>query len=167
MIDADIFTPQITKSIITTAGCCWHTGCCKRSYRNTAICRCGDELIFIAHTNAYVTNNHIIAADHYRMIGQTNTISRSCLSGNGCITTDIEFRSKTNGSGYTKHNSAMCCSLCKGITQTANTVIIVEMCYFKYGCRNTRCSSSSRSKTTGTFCSGKSNLLCRCSICSK
>ena len=45
-------------------------------------------LVFIAHAEAYIPDDDVIAADDGRMIGYANAIAGSCLSGNGGIAPD-------------------------------------------------------------------------------
>ena len=117
MVNNDLFIPKIAQYIAVPA-----------PIHKTQI------LVPVAHSKSDIPDNHIVAADNNRVIGNTNATAGSSLPGNRCITPDVKLRSKSDCSGHAKYNRARqrIAPVVEGITKTAGCIIIVEMGYFIY-----------------------------------
>src|SRR5690349_13964015 len=105
MIDDDILSSYPAKSIIATITI-YHSS----------------FLVSISHSEAEITNNDIVATQRNRIIGETDTITGSCLSRYCNITPDRKLCLKMDRTGDRKNNDSF--PFCFGrFAETTGTIV--------------------------------------------
>ena len=84
--------------------------------------------IFIAQAEAHETDDNVVGCYDKRIVGHTNTITWSRLSGNGDIVVlELHFLVQMDGAGYIEDDGTFS-FLVDGITQGTWLVVVVEGC---------------------------------------
>ena len=118
--------------------------------------------ISISQTETHITDNHIVSTDGERIIGHTDTIAGSRLSGQSDITvSNAERTFQMNGSRHIENNGTRAALIQTPTQRTLTRCSIAFVIVFERVHHINFTTTTTGSVTTKTFCTGKSRHLFR------